>query len=208
MPYRDPLAPVVAIDIDGTIAQYHEHFLHFATLWSGRELEVDWGCAKGSFSKAIGMSKRSYRECKLAYRQGGMKRSMPIFEGARDLTVGIRKKGVQVWICTTRPYLRLDNIDPDTRHFLRRNGVQYDNVIYGERKYKDLVHIVGSDRVVAVLDDLPEQIESANKLGLRTVMKEHSHNQWYMNELPPTQLRAADLHDAKRTISSFIDERK
>lgn len=209
MPYRHPHAPVVAIDIDGTIAQYHDHFLHFASLWTGRDLVINWDGSNGSFNKAIGMSKRSYQECKLAYRQGGMKRSLPVFDGARELTVEIRKKGCQVWICTTRPYLRLDNIDPDTRHFLRRNRIQFDGVLYGERKYQDLVKIVGRERVVVVLDDLPEQIDAANKLGLKTILRVGSHNWQYAKKTQGNgQLLAADLHHAKESILSLIDERK
>jgi phosphoglycolate phosphatase-like HAD superfamily hydrolase len=209
MPHRHPLAPVVAIDIDGTIAQYHSHFLNFARLWSGRDLDMNWEGACGSFSKAIGMSKKSYRECKLAYRQGGMKRSLPVFEGARDLTVNIRKAGAQVWICTTRPYLRLDNIDPDTRHFLRRNGIQHDGFLYGERKYQDLVKIVGDERVLVVLDDLPEQIEAANRLGLKTILRYGAHNAWYIEQPHcKDQEVTMTLGNVESRILSLIDERK
>lgn len=91
----------------------------------------------------------------------------------------IRKNHCQVWICTTRPYLRLDNIDPDTRHWLRRNGIQYDGVLFGDHKYRDLKHIVG-DRVLFVVDDLPEMLNQAIDLGMRTVLRRQPYNAgWY-----------------------------
>ena len=89
--------------------------------------------------------------------------------------------GAEVWITTTRPYLRLDNVDPDTRHFLRRNRIQYDGLLYGEDKYKRLAKIVGADRIIMVLDDLPEMIEQARSIGLPTLMKAQPYNaHWRM----------------------------
>jgi hypothetical protein len=91
---------------------------------------------------------------------------MPAYPFAGDLTRRIRRMGAEVWICTTRPYLRLDNIDPDTREWLRRNRIQHDAVIFGEGKYSELVRQVGIRRIVAVVDDLPEQVTAAYKLKL------------------------------------------
>lgn len=154
--------PVVALDIDGTLGDYHGHFLRFAEGWIGRPMPDPQQNTDGvPLYKWMGVSKSTYRECKLAYRQGGLKRNMPVYEGASELTRYMRRKGAEVWICTTRPYLRLDNIDPDTRHWLRRNGIQYDGVIFGEHKYRQLRDLVGAARVALVVDDLPEMLLQA-----------------------------------------------
>ena len=162
--------PIVAVDIDGTLGDYHRHFLRFAEGWIGREMpdpsEINPGLP---LSRFMGVSKATYRQCKLAYRQGGLKRSMPVYDGASQLSRAIRKAGAELWICTTRPYLRLDNIDPDTRHWLRRNRIQYDAVLWGEHKYRDLVKHVGLNRVVGVIDDLPEMAAQAQSLGIDNV---------------------------------------
>lgn len=148
--------PVVAVDIDGTLGDYHAHFLDFAEKWLGREmpdpLEINPGMRLHRFMR-VPLS--DYRTCKLAFRQGGTKRWMPAYPYAAELTRDIRKAGAQVWICTTRPYLRLDNIDPDTQEWLNRNGIKYDAVIYGDEKYRELKRQAGP-RVAAVLEDLPE----------------------------------------------------
>lgn len=172
-----PDAPVVALDIDGTLGDYHAHFTRFAEGWIGRKLPDPEANTGGvPFHKHLGISKSTYRQCKLAYRQGGMKRSMPVYEGVGELTRYIRSKGYQVWICTTRPYLRLDNIDPDTRHWLRvRAKVQYDGVLYGEHKYRDLKKAVNG-RVLMVVDDLPEMLEQAQSLGMRAVLRMQPYN--------------------------------
>lgn len=169
--------PVVALDLDGTIGDYHTHFTNFAEAWVGRKMPSSESINPGlALHKHLHMSKGTYRDCKLAYRQGGMKRSMPVYEGAKALTHSLRRAGAEVWICTTRPWLRLDNIDPDTRHWMRRHGIQYDGVLYGEHKYRDLARNVGAERVIAVLDDLPELCAQACSLGLPAFLRDQPYN--------------------------------
>lgn len=176
-----PDAPVVALDIDGTLGAYHAHFTRFAEMWTGKTMPPDTEPTGGvPFHKHLGISKATYRKVKLAYRQGGMKRSMPVYFGAGPLSRYIRSKGVQVWICSTRPYLSLDNIEPDTRHWLtKRARVQFDNVLFGEHKYRTLAKLVGVDRVVMVVDDLPEMVAQACDLGMRAYIRTQPYNLWF-----------------------------
>lgn len=171
-----PLAPVVAVDIDGTLANYYDHFHWFAELYLQKPLSEDWS-ETSEFSEALGLDKEIYRDIKLAYRQGGMKRSIPpIDQGVADLIKSIRSNDIQVWICTTRPWLRLDNIDPDTRFWLEHNVGRVDGLIYGEDKYLDLIDIVGKDRILGLVDDLPENIIRGHELGLKTMIRTGRHN--------------------------------
>jgi len=172
-----PLAPVVALDIDGTLGDYYDHFRWFAELYKQEPVAIDWEISD-EFSEALQMGKEEYRDIKLAYRQGGMKRSLPLLDNfVEHLVPAIRGGfGFQVWICTTRPWQRLDNIDPDTQFWINKNLGKVDGVIYGEDKYLDLIDIVGLDRIVGVFDDLPENIERANALGLRARLRDGGHN--------------------------------
>jgi hypothetical protein len=171
-----PIRPVVAIDIDGTIADYHEHFFEFSKQYLGRR-GTGWTHnyhGLPSMAMFMGITKQQYRQLKLAYRQGGMKRSMPMFFHAPELFDMLRNNGVEIWVTTTRPYLQVGNIDEDTREWLRRNQLPYDHILYDERKYKRLTELVDSARIVTVLDDQvePEIIEaqafSLNPILLRT----------------------------------------
>lgn len=162
--------PVVALDIDGSLGDYHAHFLDFATRWFGHGMPPAEKINPGlKLWEHMGVSQRDYRDAKLAYRQGGWKRWMPAYEGAADLTAAIRWAGAEVWLCTTRPFQRLDNIDPDTREWLRRNEIKYDYVLFGEDKYEELIRQVGLDRIVAVFDDLPHLCDQAFHLGIRNI---------------------------------------
>jgi FMN phosphatase YigB (HAD superfamily) len=193
--------PVIALDIDGTLGDYHRHFLWFAERWLGQPMPSAIDINPGNrLSTFMGVTHHVYRECKLAYRQGGLKRFMPVYPYASELTKEIREAGAEVWICTTRPYLRLDNIDPDTREWLRRNEIQYDAVIFESLpdtegylksdKYSELVRQVGKERVVAAVDDLPYQIEKALACGILNV---YIRDQPYNKEAPGFRITQLEL---------------
>lgn len=169
--------PVVALDIDGTLGDYHGRFLRFAEEWYGRPMpspeEINPGLPLHKFMRT---SKSTYRQCKLAYRQGGAERSMPVYDGASDLTRAIRKAGAELWLATTRPYLKLDTQSPNTQHWLRINKIQFDHLLSGPHKYRDLVKQVGPGRVIGVLDDLPEMFDQAYKLGLNPILRDQPYN--------------------------------
>lgn len=182
--------PVVALDIDGMLGDYHRHFLWFAEQWLGTPMPAPVDINPGMrLSTFMGIHHHVYRECKLAYRQGGLKRFMPAYPGASELTKAIQAEGAEVWLCTTRPYLRLDNIDPDTREWLRRNDIRYDAVIFegvggdkaGETsKYLELTRQVDLYRIVAAADDLPEQVAMAKACGItRVYLRDQPYNRDY-----------------------------
>lgn len=195
--------PVIGIDIDGTLGDYHSWFISFAEMYTGRKLPDPADINPGeNFSRFLGLSKSLYRQIKLAYRQGGLKRGMPCYPGAGLLCSSLRGKGAEIWICTSRPFNQLGNVDPDTRHWLRRNGIQYDNVLWGERKYIDL-HKRAGDRVVAILDDLPEMVLQANMLGIPAVLRSQPYNR----HIDP-EWRVESLDGAAYVLEQLLEEWK
>lgn len=187
--------PVVAVDIDGTLGDFHRHFMTFATgylqgrpslsppQYTGIRSMRDWFCAE------FHVSTDTWYDIKLAYRQGGMKRTMPSYGYGHKLTKACHELGAEVWVTTTRPYLRLDNIDPDTRFWLDNNGIQFDGLIYDEFKYRLLLDNVGEGRVVAVLEDLPNEWEDAAVLFGSDVpiLYRAAHNAYYWDQIPRNQ---------------------
>lgn len=179
--------PVVAVDIDGTLGDYHGHFLAFAKAWLQQDYMPPIGQPDYTgqvdfsewFMEVCGVDRRTWSDIKLAYRQGGMKRSMPVYPFAREMVAMVREADAELWLTTTRPYMRLDGVDPDTRFWLGRHGIAYDGLLYDEDKYSVLGDRVDKERVVTVLDDLPEQIAAAERafgwrvpLWRRTVFNE------------------------------------
>lgn len=170
------LRPVVGLDVDGTLGEYHEHFAEYAEKYLQRVVLRHWDGSQ-PYWRCFGVSKSTYRIMKLGYRQGRMKRSMPVIPGAPELARAVRAAGAELWVCTTRPWLRLDNIDPDTRFWLRNNRITYDGVLFGETKYRDLSQLVGIERVVAVLDDDEDQVRVAERYGLPAYLIDRPYNQ-------------------------------
>lgn len=199
--------PVVAVDIDGTLGDYHAHFLAFLEEYIGWADERPWYIGTEGFKEwsmdVYDLDEARWRDIKLAYRQGAQKRSMPIFKWAQALTGIVRWEGAELWITTTRPYLRLDNIDPDTREWLARNHIEYDGLIYDKFKYKLLTEQVDPERVVAVVDDLPDKIEEARHYfgAAVPIMRMTSHNMGAMRF--PVGLASPNL----RVITSTIVDR-
>jgi len=170
--------PLVALDLDGTLGDYHAHFLWFAENYFNRKFpEADQVNPGLRLSEFMGIPHVEYQKCKLAYRQGGLKRWMPAYQGAPELTRDIHKLGMDVWICTTRPFNRLDNVDPDTQEWLRRNEIQYEGLLFGEDKYQELYRQTNGRRpVVAVVEDLPELFAKSMKLGFFTLLRDQPYN--------------------------------
>lgn len=158
----NPIRPVVAIDVDGTLGDYHGHFRRFAETYFGRKLPEEYD-GSVEFHEALGLPIAKYRDAKLAYRQGGGKRSMPRYDGATVMMSQLRHVA-EVFITTTRPYLRLDQTDPDTRFWLDRHDIEFDGLLYDNDKYERLAEIVDPSRVVAVLDDLSTQYDAAARV--------------------------------------------
>lgn len=155
--------PVVAVDIDGTLGDYHRHFVRFAENYFGMYLPDTWD-GVGDWEEHLGLSKQEYREAKLAYRQGGQKRTMPVARWAATKMDSLRQLPVEIWLTTTRPWMRLDSVDPDTREWLRRHHIPYDHLLYNDDKYQRLAEIVGRDRVLAVVDDLLNECQNASEV--------------------------------------------
>lgn len=203
-----PVKPVVAIDIDGTLGDYHSHFLAFADEYLGKSsahMYTGYLPFKDWFRQMYKVDDRTWKDIKLAYRQGAMKRSMPLFDGAGELTDAVQAANAELWLTTTRPYMRLDNVDPDTRAWLERHRIGYDHMIYDDEKYPLLAELVGADRVVAVLDDLAEQLHSASAVfGAQVpIMRGTQYNRKVHGV---STFRVYDLHEAKNLIVDRIEQ--
>jgi hypothetical protein len=212
-----PVKPIVALDVDGVMAKYHEAIVEFVINYTGLEPgpAVPWPIVNterigGDFGDwvcfAFGLDRKVYREIKLAFRQGGQKRFMPLYEGAPELAAAALAEGAEVWVTTARPYLRLDNVDPDTREWLRRSEIAWDHMVYGEDKYEQLAQLVDPERVVAVLDDLPEMYDQAKEVfgGRVPILRMNAWNKGAEDG----RCAVNDLWDARALIVRAIQEWK
>jgi hypothetical protein len=164
------VAPVVAVDIDGTLAEYHlalakfaAEFLDTATFLEGYPYRGDIPYAEW-FTGTFDCDRTTFRQIKLAFRQGGMKRLQRPIIGGQAFVDTLRAEGAEVWLTTTRPHDRFDRVDPDTREWCRRNGINFDGLLYDGDKMERLADIVDAGRVLAVVDDQVNVLQEADDL--------------------------------------------
>lgn len=195
--------PVVAIDIDGTLGDYHGHFCDFAEGWlgavrlgpeyDGSERYRDW------FMREYNVDYTTFQSIKLAYRQGGLKRTMPVHPHAAGVLASLYERA-EVWVTTTRPHDRYDRIDPDTVEWLARNELPYDALLFDERKVHQLYTNVDPARVVAVLDDEVEVLGLVGH-GLPILLRTQ-----YNENAPWADAQAASLPGALFIINQLLEE--
>lgn len=200
--------PVVICDIDGTLGDYQGHFLRFASLYTGSSVPDTYDGSVPFKQWYLHMlpseTEATWHAVKLAYRQGAQKRSMPIYPAAAEFCRDVREDGAELWLATTRPYLRLDNIDPDTRHWLSLHNIEFDGLLFDDRKYDVMAERVDKERVVAVVDDLSEQIESARRVfgGSIPILRRTKYNGW--SESGPEMRDNYYLKTIRDTVRSRI----
>lgn len=209
-----PVRPIVALDLDGTLGDYHMHFLNFLAMYlggyvngrlasnplapgvkkyTGEQRFREWCC------ETYEIDTRTYRDIKLAYRQGAQKRSMPVFPHAREMVRCIRDVA-EVWITTTRPYMRLDAVDPDTRFWLKRHGIKYDYMLYDDRKYELLRRQVDPARVAAILDDQHDDLWEAQ------LFFERSACLLYANSWNSAYAQSWDTVDSRTALDAILEK--
>lgn len=202
--------PVVTLDIDGTLGDYHGHFLRFAASWIGSEILNDTTRlydGQEPFGdwcmRAFGIDRTRYREIKLAYRQGGQKRTMPVYEDARALARSVGELGGELWLTTNRPHDRYDRVDPDTREWLRRHDIPYHGLLFADDdKMAALAERIDPARVCFVLDDLVEVLSRASELfpAAGTVLRINGYNgvDW--------KVVVGDLLDARAMMTAHVQD--
>lgn len=192
--------PVVALDIDGTLGDYHEHFWSFAELYLNEYRVYNYrgvGMFRDYTCEQFGITQDVWYDIKLAYRQGAQKRSMPVEPWASELSKEIRLADCELWLTTTRPYLRLDGIDPDTRFWLDIHDIEYDKLLYDEDKYRMLAQQIDPHRVIAVIDDLPDNLDCAEELFGTQVcfLMAGDHNRWHQDNYGERKRLVRDAND-------------
>jgi len=203
-----PVRPVVAVDIDGTLTQYHHDLAAMASAYWGTQFKPGhlWN-GQGNFEDYLGLTHEQYQETKLAFRQGGFKRWATPQPGAIDFMHNLARLDVEIWITTTRPWNRLDSVDPDTRFWMDRHNIKYDHLLYDDHKYMRLAELVDPQRVVACVDDLPPMLQEAFwAFGTRVPIQiRRPHNE---STIVQGAWLSADFHDALIKINDELEARR
>lgn len=204
--------PIISLDIDGVLGDYHGHLFWFAERYFGHSMPQPETIDVNDFLwKRMNVTEMQYRDMKTAYRQGGLKRFMPMTPGASVLTFALSHYGAEVWICSSRPHQ--SPIVSDTRHWLKRNLVNFDNIIFSPNKYQALAEQASDlgQEVIAVVDDEKTQALEAHTAGVGKVYlydRLYNSGPLFEDDIPITH-RVYDLTGLRQNIlSDIIDWRR
>ncbi len=118
---------VCAIDLDGVLGQYPDHWLSFinSRLCTKYETLED---AK------VEVDVLRYSQLKSEYRQTGEKKHIKPMHGAQRFLTDLKDDGYKIVILTARPYKKYYRIFADTLSWLKEWGFEYDAIMFDEQK--------------------------------------------------------------------------
>jgi hypothetical protein len=180
---------VVALDLDGVLAAYPEHWLDYIAESEG----VPFGEFRAEhFSLLSGptlhaLDRARYAKLKHDYRASGEEADVPPLPGAVAFTQRLRELGYHIVIISARPVDRYKRIYSDTIRWLKKHGFAYDAVIWDANKEDRIIRDLPV--VAFVLEDDPVNALKLFKAGIRTFLLDRPYNRkggpgFYTDEVP------------------------
>lgn len=156
---------IVALDIDGVLSDYPRCFYEFVMVRTSVDVEdydeLDSYKAFGGAFDPIELA-----ALKDEYRQSGAKRDIPTMQGAVAFTQALRSMGYKIVLLSSRPVKKYSRMFSDTLHWLNKNRVPYDAIMWDENKECRLIDEFG-DKVVMFVDDEPVNVARVSASGIR-----------------------------------------
>jgi hypothetical protein len=159
---KDKNAKIAFVDIDGVIGKWPECFIQYISEnseYKFNDLET--------LEKSI--PKQKLYEFKLNYRLSGIKRTIEVKEGIRELLSILKQNDYYVILLTARPYKKIFRIYSDTIFWLKYNKIPYDAIIWDEEKAKYIIQNF-KENFSFVIDDC---IKNVN------ILSEHRFNVFF-----------------------------
>lgn len=139
---------IAIIDIDGVLSDYPGSFLA-STPYLQKFTNIQ---------DAMSSDYPLYNATKKHYRVSGIKVSIGVREGAKELLNYLRDNGYFIILLTARPYNKISRIYQDTLYWLDKNGLEYDAIIWEKEKAKYAIKHLKESNVVFCVDDEVKQV--------------------------------------------------
>lgn len=146
---------VVAIDIDGVLAPYPEHFLQYVNSKLNSNYD-DYRDAKAEIEPLLLL------DLKTQYRESGLKAKMPVINGAKEFLSELRLRGYYIILLSSRPIEKHPNLYYDTYYWLWVNGLQYNAIYFSEYKHIEIIK-----KVPNLMFMVEDNLEYANQIAGR-----------------------------------------
>ena len=171
---------VIAIDIDGVLAQYPESFIAFIEKETGKDfsnIELTTHNLYDLLGKELGLE--TMKQLKHKYRNSGEKKFLPIIENSVNATQQLKKKGFTIVLLSARPYKQHPRIFADTIYWLKNNNFMYDAIIWGENKEEKIINEFPNMKFM--VEDLLENANKVANIGYKVFLLDKTYNQGKTN---------------------------
>jgi uncharacterized HAD superfamily protein len=172
-----------AFDIDGCLNYYPDPWVDFLNDKLGTWY-TDLNEAKASISY------QEYKDIKYQYRESGVKRTLPVREGARKTLQQLKKNGYTILILTSRPFDKHKSLFKQTTDWLYANKLPYDGIIFGENKYLEVLTKAPTLRFM--VEDHRYYANLIAKWGYRVYLVDNKYNQ---GDILPNVTRIKEIGD-------------
>lgn len=157
---------IIAIDIDGILAEYKKGMAEYFGQRLGKKIELDRLSGSDIKSEIIdltGITIEQYYEIKRDYRTGGMKATLEPIKEAIEF-VNKLNKDHSIILVSNRPAKKYNTVMVDTYVWLIINGVKFDRLLFGDDKLEKLIEY-GKKIKCFVEDDL-HNAKEISRLGI------------------------------------------
>lgn len=123
---------IVAVDIDGVLADYYNGYLSWVEGKIFKPLQRGAHDVFAIVSEAVGPERAA--QIKHEYRESGGKLSLPVIQGAHEMLHWLRNEGLFIVLLSSRPFKQYRRIMADTVAWLKNNDLPYDTIVWDPAK--------------------------------------------------------------------------
>jgi FMN phosphatase YigB (HAD superfamily) len=162
---------VVVLDLDGVLAKYSEHWVRFLRQ---QGYDVDkFDCDGTHWCPQI--PRIEYYELKHKFRENGFE-SMTVdaYEDAAAFTKGLKDRGYNIVIMSSRPYKQYKRIQTDTAMWLASHDILYDAFIWDNKKREQVLRRLPN--MTFMVEDSLEIAKGIAACGYQVYLREQYYN--------------------------------
>jgi hypothetical protein len=187
---KDPTVKVVAVDLDGVLADYPVNWIGFVN----KELGTAYTTAdfSGTVPGGLPLAQSDYIVLKNKFRENGLEASSANpTEHAEGFLTFLRDRGYKIMILSARPYKEYKRTQADAILWMNRYHLPYDAFVWGSDKAFKIHR--DAPGTVALIEDDPVTANYVAANGIRTYLIDTPYNHWLLEG--PGSIRVGSLKD-------------
>ena len=179
---------VCAIDLDGVLVQFPDHFINFVNQKKGTKFTNLFEVKKNT-------DNAEYLQLKREYRETGQKQYIPFNDYAKQLIDSLRSKGFSIVILTARPYKQYFRLFADTKKSLDDSHIAYDAIVFDSQKHHTIIKEL--PKLEFMIEDNRNIANEVGSWGYKCFLIDNIYNQGDLNE---NVTRVKDLREIENIL--------